>query len=120
MACQLVNLLTLANFWGLYQLVPAGASWGQLVPVRKVTRAAERDEVGIIHAICMKARSLAQRKGAFMAVQYCHNLQPIQLLLDMKAIKEFVLELGLKENTLDKQQKNGNACGYSVTLSNCA
>ncbi|KAH9015618.1 hypothetical protein EDB84DRAFT_1443385 [Lactarius hengduanensis] len=38
MACQLVNLLTLANFWGLYQLVPAGASWGQLVPVRKVTR----------------------------------------------------------------------------------
>ncbi|KAH9015615.1 hypothetical protein EDB84DRAFT_1443383 [Lactarius hengduanensis] len=37
MACQLVNLLTLANFWGLYQLVPAGASWGQLGPAGTIT-----------------------------------------------------------------------------------
>ncbi len=46
--------------------------------------ATERDEIGIVHAICVKARSLAQHKEAFKAIQYCHKLPPLQLLLDMK------------------------------------
>jgi hypothetical protein len=46
--------------------------------------ASECDEIGIICAICVKARSSAQRKEAFKAVQYWNNMPPVQLLLDMK------------------------------------
>jgi len=46
--------------------------------------ATERDEIGIVRAICVKARSSAQRKEAFKAIQYRHKLPPLQLLLDMK------------------------------------
>jgi len=46
--------------------------------------ATEHDEIGIVHAICVKVHSSAQRKEAFKAIQYCHRLPPLQLLLDMK------------------------------------
>ena len=63
---------------------------------------AERDEIGIVCAICVKvcsspllhdcitnmkiskARSSAQRKEAFKSIQYCRKERPLQLLLDMK------------------------------------
>jgi hypothetical protein len=65
--------------------------------------ATERDEIGLVRAICvkvrllfislahdrdprlnMKARSSAQRKEAFKAVQYRRKIPAVQLLLDMK------------------------------------
>ena len=63
---------------------------------------AERDEIGIVRAICVKvrsspllhacisnmkiskARSSAQHKETFKSIQYCRKEQPLQLLLDMK------------------------------------
>jgi hypothetical protein len=62
---------------------------------------AERDEIGIIRAICVKvrstlllvfrvltrkdkARSSAQRKEAFKSIQSRRSERPLQLLLDMK------------------------------------
>ena len=63
---------------------------------------AERDEIGIVHAICVKvcsspllhacitnmkiskAHSSAQQKEAFKSVQYPRKEWPLQLLLDMK------------------------------------
>jgi len=85
--------------------------------------ATERDEIGLVRSICVKARSSAQRKEAFKAIQYRQKVPPLQLLLDMKvrwsstfvmltraesrrrAIDEFLLELRLKETNLDKRRK---------------
>ena len=71
----------------------------------------------------MKARSSAQRKEAFQAVQRRRNVPAVQLLVDMKvrwsstfimltraesrreAVDEFVLELGLKESSTEKRRK---------------
>ena len=104
--------------------------------------AVERDEIGIVRAICvkvcaisvrflcdphltsdMKARSSAQRKEAFQAIQRRRNMPVLQLLVDMKvrwsstfimlthaesrreAVDEFVLWLGLKETSTEKRRK---------------
>ncbi|KAH9050164.1 hypothetical protein EDB84DRAFT_1433393 [Lactarius hengduanensis] len=56
MACQLVNLLTLANFWGLYQLVPAGTSWPQLVPVRKARIRENQNDLHFTNIYCNLSR----------------------------------------------------------------
>ena len=45
---------------------------------------ADRDEVGLIRAITVKARSLSQWKEIFKAIQVEDNKPPLQLLLDMK------------------------------------
>lgn len=45
---------------------------------------ADRDEVGLIRAIAVKARSSSQRKEIFKAIQVEDNKPPLQLLLDMK------------------------------------
>src|SRR5271168_4329922 len=44
----------------------------------------ERDEVGLVHAICVKARSSSQRKELFKSIQVEKKLPRLQLLLDMK------------------------------------
>src|SRR5271156_5080959 len=44
----------------------------------------ERDEVGLVRAICVKARSSSQRKELFKSIQVEKKLRPLQLLLDMK------------------------------------
>jgi hypothetical protein len=45
---------------------------------------ADRDEVGLIRAITVKAQSSSQRKEIFKAIQVEDNKPPLQLLLDMK------------------------------------
>ncbi|KIL54083.1 hypothetical protein M378DRAFT_182669 [Amanita muscaria Koide BX008] len=58
--------------------------------------ALERDELGLIRAICVKERSSAQRKELFKSIQLRKGVkQPVQLLLDMKFVDEFVYELGI-------------------------
>ena len=44
----------------------------------------DRDEVGLVWAISVKARSSAQRKELFRSVQIQEKVKPLQLLLDMK------------------------------------
>lgn len=43
-----------------------------------------RDELGLIRAITVKARSSSQRKTLFLSIQEDRNVRPLQLLLDMK------------------------------------
>ncbi|KIL55647.1 hypothetical protein M378DRAFT_57305, partial [Amanita muscaria Koide BX008] len=82
-----------------------------------------RDEVGMVRAICVKARSSSQRKELFKEIQQRKGLDPLQLLIDMKvrwgstyamlnrtdvrkeAINTFLYELGTKENDLEKRKK---------------
>lgn len=45
---------------------------------------ADRDEVGLIRAITVKARSSSQRKELFKYIQVEDHKLPLQLLLDMK------------------------------------
>lgn len=44
----------------------------------------ERDEVGLVRAITVKARSSSQRKALFNAIQEQNKVKGLQLLLDMK------------------------------------
>src|SRR5271155_2433874 len=44
----------------------------------------ERHEVGLVCAICVKARSSSQSKELFKSIQVEKKLPPLQLLLDMK------------------------------------
>jgi len=44
----------------------------------------ERDEVGLVRAISVKARSSSQRKALFKSIQEQNNVKPLNLLLDMK------------------------------------
>lgn len=44
----------------------------------------DRDEVGLVRAISVKARSSAQRKELFRFVQVQEKVKPLQLLIDMK------------------------------------
>lgn len=46
--------------------------------------ATERDKVGLVQAITVKARSSSQRKELFQSVQIENMVKPLQLLLDMK------------------------------------
>jgi hypothetical protein len=46
--------------------------------------ASERDEVGLVRAISVKARSSSQRKELFQSIQVENKIKPLQLLLDMK------------------------------------
>lgn len=46
--------------------------------------ATERDEVGLVRSICVKACSSSQRKELFKSVQAEDGIKPLQLLLDMK------------------------------------
>ena len=43
----------------------------------------DRDEAGLVRAICVKARTSAQRKALFKSIQVENNIKPLQLLLDM-------------------------------------
>ncbi|KAF8800900.1 hypothetical protein BYT27DRAFT_7312447 [Phlegmacium glaucopus] len=81
------------------------------------------DEVGLIRAIIVKARSSAQRKQLFKEIQERKGVKPVQLLLDMKVcwssmyvmlnradsrqeqINTFIYDLGLKEENLEKLKK---------------
>ncbi|KAF9544163.1 hypothetical protein CPC08DRAFT_417880 [Agrocybe pediades] len=85
--------------------------------------AIERDEVGLVRAICVKARSSSQRKELFKQVQLRHEVKILNLLLDMKvrwsstyimlhraesrrtAINDFVYELGMRETNSEKRRK---------------
>ncbi|KAH8984846.1 hypothetical protein EDB92DRAFT_1818912 [Lactarius akahatsu] len=44
----------------------------------------KRDEIGIVRAICIKARSSSQHKELFKSIQVRNNISPVNLLLDMK------------------------------------
>lgn len=46
--------------------------------------AVERDEVGLVRAISVKARSSSQRKELFLGIQVESKVKALQLLLDMK------------------------------------
>jgi hypothetical protein len=82
-----------------------------------------RDEVGLVRTICVKARSSAQRKELFRIVQIRKEIKPVQLLLDMKirwsltyimlhraesrkaSVDAFVYDLGVKEDNFEKRKK---------------
>ncbi|KAF8638777.1 hypothetical protein AX14_010153, partial [Amanita brunnescens Koide BX004] len=100
-------------------------------PEKTVTecRGSQRDEVGLVRAICIKERSSAQRKELFKRIQlrdedgHVPSKRPKQLLMDMKvrwsstyvmleradSLKEevdyFVRCLGIQEKDTDKARK---------------
>ena len=41
----------------------------------------DQDEAGLVRAICVKARTSAQRKALFKSIQVENNIKPLQLLL---------------------------------------
>ena len=43
----------------------------------------DRDEAGLVRAICVKAQTSAQRKALFKSIQEESKVKPLQLLLDM-------------------------------------
>jgi hypothetical protein len=50
-----------------------------------ITQHGDHDEIGLIHAICVKEYSSAKRKELYKQVQLKRGiLKPTQLLLDMK------------------------------------
>ncbi|KAF9553128.1 hypothetical protein CPC08DRAFT_244830 [Agrocybe pediades] len=85
--------------------------------------ALERDETGLVRAICVKARSSSQRKELFKEIQEEHDVKPLALLLDMKvrwsstyimldraesrrtAMDDFIFKLAMKETNVEKRRK---------------
>ncbi|PPQ81719.1 hypothetical protein CVT26_007781 [Gymnopilus dilepis] len=71
-------------------------------------KAPDQDEVGLVRAITVKARSSSQRKELFKNVQIQNKVPPRQLLLDMKVVDQFVFELSMKETNAEKRRKIGD------------
>jgi hypothetical protein len=88
------------------------------------TKHHDRDEIGLVHSICVKERSSAKRKDLYKNVQVKAGVShPTQLLLDMKVhwsstyvminraessrqhVDVFMYEMGLQERDLAKRAK---------------
>ncbi|KAF4621862.1 hypothetical protein D9613_012193 [Agrocybe pediades] len=82
------------------------------------------DEIGLVRAICVKARSSLQRKEFFDAIQGQHGVKALKLLLDLMVrwsstyimlhraesrrsvmINDFIFELSMREKNLGKRRK---------------
>ena len=66
--------------------------------------AGTRDEIGLIRAICVKARSSSQRKELFKTIQVQNRHKPQQLLLDMK------VRWGSTYAMLNRAESNKSVC----------